>query len=66
MASKPSEKQVKYAKDIAGLLNLDLPKEYSAKAYYDFIADHKYAFDSYRQDCTDASFGDDGFDPLQD
>ena len=37
----PSEKQVKYANDIAHNLNIDLPKEYTAKAYYDFINEHK-------------------------
>lgn len=37
----PSEKQVKYANDIAHNLNVELPKEYTAKAYYNFISDHK-------------------------
>ena len=38
---EPSEKQIKYARSIAHNLNVPLPKEYTAKAYYDFIAMHK-------------------------
>ncbi len=37
---KPSNKQIIYAKDIAFKLGIELPKQNTAKAYWEFIREH--------------------------
>jgi exonuclease V gamma subunit len=37
----PSDKQIKYAQSISHNLNIPLPTQFTAKAYYDFIAKHQ-------------------------
>ena len=50
----PTEKQRRYARQIARRLQLELPAEYTAKAYFDFIQKnageykHKIYFDNAR------------------
>lgn len=38
--NNPTEKQIKYAKRIADRLGLDLPKDYTKQAYWNFIKEH--------------------------
>ncbi len=37
---KPSDKQIRYAKDIAFKLGIELPKQHTAKAYWEYINKH--------------------------
>lgn len=39
--NKPSNKQIAYAQSISYNLNIPLPTKYTAKAYYDYIAEHE-------------------------
>lgn len=48
----PTEKQVNFVKDIARMLNIDLPKEYTKKAYSDFISEHINKFKAAKQRYT--------------
>ena len=38
--NKPTEKQIKFAKEIANKLDLELPKENTKQAYWKFINDN--------------------------
>lgn len=38
----PTEAQIKYAEEIAKLLNIELPKEFTIGAYSEFISKNKF------------------------
>ena len=54
----PTEKQIKYAEDIAKVLGIDFPtssKEFNKRTYCDFINDHCIEFKQVISDYADDS-----------
>ena len=61
----PSEKQMKYARRISRGLQIELPKEDTAKAYFDFIKEHHEEYQSWRDDMESLQYDDLGPDFTQ-
>lgn len=55
---KATEKQVKYATDIANTLKIQLPREYTKQAYSQFINENVDAFKRAKQRYYDGVDGD--------
>ena len=62
----PSQKQIKFANEIASTLNLDSPKEsldFTAQAYWIFISEHIEEYKSICKAIRDEQSLDDSDDP---